>query len=208
MYGIILEKKGLRMLRKWLYTIVLLLVGALGLNAQEHVEKPDTFTVKPKPLQGIEAPVFSNTLTPYFFSPRPDRFETKEERAARINLETFHRVMSSVRMNLQSFTPPARRQFITSPYQSPLGTVPVMNATNPFIYARTPGMAPYAYPYSPDAFPQSIRVEFDFTSGTYRQVMVKWDDLEKSMARSFGGPYRNEPIPRMRFTSTDDLILY
>ena len=46
-----------------------------------------------------------------------------------------------------------------------------------------------------------------FSSGTYKQVMVKWEELERSMARSHGGPYRLEPVPRMRFNNYGDHLV-
>lgn len=203
--------------KKWLYTIVVLLVSAISMHAQEHVEKTDTVSIKPKPFPVIVSPLFSNTWKAYYLSPDPVEMESKEQRAARINQETFYRVMASVNQNLNWYRPPALSNtemallfvaglFLTSPYKFQPGTVPLMNASNPFMFAVTPGGAPYVYPYSSDTFPQCIRTEYDFKSGTYQQVMVKWDDVEESMTRSFGGPYRNDPVPRMQFLSTDKLI--
>ena len=197
------------MKQKWIYTLVLLMAGAMGLHAQEYVDKADTVVIKPRPLPLMGVP---SLLQPYQFSLAPDPFETKEQRAARINQQTYDRVMTSVNQNLNWFKPPHLTQlqmallfvgglFLTSPYKFQPGTVPLMNASNPFIYARTPGMAPYELRYSPEAFPQCIRTEFDFTSGTYRQVMVQWNEVEKSMVRSYGGPYRNDPVPKMQFSS-------
>ena len=204
------------MKRKWLYTLVLLMVSAIGLKAQEHVEKVDTTVIKPNPL--ISAPILSGSGLPFFPIPAFDEPESKEEMAARINRETYLRVMASVNQDLSPFRPPHLSNtqktllfigglFLNSPYKFRPGTVPVMNASNPFMYAVTPGMAPFEHPYSPDKFPQCIRTELDFTSGTYRQVMIKWDEVEKSMARSFGGPYRLEPVPRMRFNNSLDNIV-
>ena len=142
---------------------------------------------------------------PSFLSPDP--FETKEQRAARINAMTSASLMSSLNYNLSWYRPPhlsegakwalfAGSLFLSNPYAFPKGTVPMMNTSNPFIYAYTPGWAPYDHPYSPDLFPQSIRLEFDFTTGTYKQVMVKWDDLQKNMANSFSNSYpQYAPIP-------------
>lgn len=197
------------MKQKWIYTLVLLMAGAMGLHAQEYVDKADTVVIKPRPLPLMGVP---SLLQPYQFSLAPDPFETKEQRAARINQQTYDRVMTSVNQNLNWFKPPHLTQlqmallfvgglFLTSPYKFQPGTVPLMNASNPFVYARTPGMAPYEHRYSTDAFPQCIRTDFDFRSGTYQQVMVKWEEVEKSMARSYGGPYRNEPVPNMHFSS-------
>lgn len=197
------------MKQKWIYTLVLLMAGAMGLHAQEYVDKADTVVIKPRPLPLMGVP---SLLQPYQFSLAPDPFETKEQRAARINQQTYDRVMTSVNQNLNWFKPPHLTQlqmalllvgglFLTSPYKFQPGTVPLMNASNPFVYARTPGMAPYEHRYSSDAFPQCIRTDFDFRSGTYQQVMIKWEEVEKSMARSYGGPYRNEPVPYMHFSS-------
>ena len=195
--------------KKWLYTFILLLVNAIGLSAQEYVGKADTVTIKPRP---VAPSLFYNDLQPYYLLPLPDARESKEQRAARINQETYYRLLASVDHNLSWHRPPALSNtekallmvagfFLNSPYKFKPGTVPLMNASNPFVYAVTPGCAPIFHPYNTDAFPQCIRTEYDFKSGTYQQVMIQWDEVEKSMARSFGGPYRNEPVPRMQFSS-------
>ena len=190
------------MSRKWIYSLVLLLAGAMGLQAQEYRDKADSISLRPKPL--TQTPLFSPPWNPVLILPTLDASETKEQRAARINQETFERVMTSVRHNLSWFQPPVH-QFLSGPYSFQPGTVPVMSASNPFIYAYTPGGAPVVHPYSSDAFPTCIRLDYDFKSGTYKEVMIPWDEIEKSMARSFGGPYRLEPVPRMQFHSTDKL---
>lgn len=202
--------------KKWFHTVVLLLMGSIGLYAQEHVEKADTISMKPKPFPIVTSPLFPNAFNPLYM-PIDVAAESEEQRAARINRETFVRVMASARQNLDVYRLPRLSNaemtllfiaglFLNSPYKFQPGTIPVMSASNPFIFAVEPGGAPYVYTYSPEAFPQSIRTEYDFKSGTYQQVMVKWEDLERSMSRSFGGPYRTDPIPRMRFHSTDSLI--
>lgn len=200
---------------KGLYTFVLLMVSAIGLNAQEKV---DTLAIRPKPVPVTVSPIFQNSMVPFFPVLSTERPESKEERAARINLETYRRVMESVNQSLTPYIPPhlsnAQKAllfigslFLSSPYKFPPGTVPVMNGSNPYMYAVTPGMAPYEHPYSPEAFPQCIRTELDFSTGTYRQVMVKWDEFEKNNARSFGGPYRLEPVPKFRYNNSMDYII-
>ena len=201
------------MYKKWFYTVVLLMAAAIGLHAQEHV---DTVTIKPKPITSLS--LFSGTWQPVFPSLGGTAEESKEERAARINRETYTRVMASVQQNL-SWHQPAKLSkaemallfvgglFLNSPYKFRPGTVPLMNASNPFVYAVTPGKAPFEHPYSTDKFPQCIRTELDFSSGTYKQVMVKWEELERSMAKSYGGPYRLEPVPRMRFNNYGDYLV-
>lgn len=203
--------------RKWLYTVILLVVSTIGLHAQVHVEKSDTVSMKPRPVPIITSPLFSDAWHSVYFSTGVGVVESKEQQAARINQETFYRVMTSVNHYLDGYRPPVLSDtekallfvagfFLTSPYKFQPGTVPLMSASNPFIYAVTSGGAPSIYPYSPGAFPQCIRSEYDFRSGTYQQVMVKWDELESSMSRSFGGHYRNESVPRMQFLSTDKLL--
>ena len=192
---------------------LLLLAGSLRLHAQDHpvsvldgpVIKTDTVRRKPQlpPLMGYT--MFPTVQTPSFLSPEP--FETKEQRAARINAMTSASLMSSLNYNLSWYRPPHLSEgakwalfigslFLSNPYKYPQGAIPMMSTSNPFIYAYTPGWAPYEHPYSPDVFPQSIRLEFDFTTGTYKQVMVKWDDLQKSMANNFSGfGQQYAPIP-------------
>ena len=192
---------------------LLMLAASLSLHAQDHpvsaldgpVIKTDTVKRKPQLLPMMGYPVFSMVQMPSFLSPDP--FETKEQRAARINAMTSASLMSSLNYNLSWYRPPhlsegakwalfAGSLFLSNPYAFPKGAVPMMNTSNPFIYAYTPGWAPYEHLYTPDLFPQSIRLEFDFTTGTYKQVMVKWDDLQKNMANSFGNSYQQyAPIP-------------
>jgi hypothetical protein len=204
------------MKQKWLYTVVLLMVCTIGLHAQEHVEKVDTTVIKPQPL--ISTPAFAPMGLPFFPVITFEQPESKEEQAVRINRETYQRVMTSVNQYLSPYRPAHLTEaqktllfigglFLNSPYKFRPGTVPLMNASNPFVYAVTPGMAPFEHPYSPDKIPQCIRTELDFSSGTYKQVMIKWSEVEKSMVRSYGGPYRLEPVPRMRFNNYGDHLV-
>ena len=166
------------MKKKGLYTVVLLLVSAIGLHAQEHV---DTTVIRPHPAQ-MNVPL--ELVLPVIPLPALEQPESKEEQAARINKETYLRVMASVNQSLAPLKPPHLSNtqkalllvgslFLTSPYKFRDGTVPVMNASNPNMFLVTPGKAPYDHPYSPEAFPQCIKTEFDFATGTYKQVMVK-----------------------------------
>ena len=192
---------------------LLLLAGSLSLHAQDHpvsvldgpVIKTDTVRRKPQLLPLMGYPVFSMAQMPSFLSMEP--FEAKEQRAARMNAMASASLMSSLNYNLSWYRPPhlsesakwalfAGSLFLSNPFAFPKGAVPMMSTSNPFIYAYTPGWAPYDHPYSPDFFPQSIRVDFDFTTGTYKQVMVKWDDLQNSLANNFGGfGQQYSPIP-------------
>lgn len=192
---------------------LLFLTGSFSLHAQDHpvtaldgpIVRTDSTKRKAQTLPLWGLPAFSTIQMPSFLTPDP--FETKEQRAARINARTSASLMTSVDYNLSWYRPPqltdaqktllfAGTLFLTSPYSFPQGAVPVMNASNPFIHAYTPGWAPYGHPYSPSLFPQSIRVELDFNTGTYKQVIVQWEDVQKSMARSFGDiGQQYAPIP-------------
>lgn len=211
-HGTILDYDNHDMGKRWFYMVILLMAGAIGLHAQERV---DTVILKPKPL--ITSSLFSGSWQPIFPSPEGMPSESKEQRVARINQEIYERVMASVEQNLSWHRPAKLSQvemallfvgglFLNSPYKFRPGTVPLMNASNPFIYAVTPGQAPYIYPYTPDKFPQCISTEYDFRTGTYQQVMIKWNEVERSMARSYGGPYRNDPVPKMKFRSDEWMI--
>lgn len=196
-----------------------LLVGAVGLHAQDG---RDSLMVQPmaNPFNGITvlSPVSFSSMEPMFPSLYPVAYESKEERAVRINRETFLRTMEALNRDLAPYRPPhyspamklllqAGKKFLSNPYALPKDAVPVMNASNPFIYVITPGMKPYEHLYSSDRFPQAIRSEFDFATGQYRMVMVPWDEFQQNLARSMGGsPVRMEPIPKMRLSSADDIL--
>ena len=211
--ALFLSRRRSCMRGRLLIVSLLLLAGSLNLQAQDHpvsvldgpVIKTDTVRRKPQLLPLMGYPVFSMVQMPSFLS--MDLFETKEQRAARMNAMASASLMSSLNYNLSGYRPPhlsesakwavfAGSLFLSNPFAFPKGAVPMMNTSDPFIYAYTPGWAPYEHPYSPEFFPQSIRVEFDFTTGTYKQVMVKWDDLQKSLADNFGGfGQQYAPIP-------------
>lgn len=97
----------------------------MGLQAQEYRDKADSISLRPKPL--TQTPLFSPPWNPVLILPTLDASETKEQRAARINQETFERMMTSVRYNLSWFQPPVH-QFLSGPYSFQPGTVPVMRS--------------------------------------------------------------------------------
>ena len=170
--------------------LLFLFAGSQGMTAQDYsvtvpdgpVVRPDTLSIKPQPLFFLSVPSFQPVRQPdRLFAPYG--VETKEQRAARINAQIYSAVTASVDNNLIWYRPPhltkpwkqilgAARMFLSNPNGFPEGCVPLMNASFPFIYAKTPGMAPYDHPYSPDKFPQCIKSEYDFATGTYKQVMV------------------------------------
>ena len=208
--------------RKWLLILLLLAAGARGLQAQDYpvslldgpAVKADSLKTKPEWLPVPVNPVFPRVGMPDRLSPLPNAFESKAERAARISALTANSVQKSVDYNLRWSRPPHLSQaartamfvaglFLSNPYGFAPGYVPLMNPSFPFITAYTPGMAPYDNPYSPDRIPQCIRLEYDAATGTYKQVMVPWTDVQASLGRSFGSAYRNDPVPNIPVTPVD-----
>lgn len=185
-----------------LSAILFIVAGAQGMKAQDYsatipdgpAVRPDSLSLKPLPSFHLSIPSFMPLQHPnLLFSPLG--IETKEQRAARINEQTFTSVMESVDKYLLWYRPPkltkpwkqilgAARLFLSNPYGFPEGCVPLMNASFPFIYAKTPGMAPYDNPYTSDQFPKCIESEYDAATGTYKQVMVDWSEVQSKLSKN------------------------
>lgn len=185
-----------------LSAILFIVAGAQGMKAQDYsatipdgpAVRPDSLSLKPLPSFHLSIPSFMPLQHPnLLFSPLG--IETKEQRAARINEQTFTSVMESVDKYLLWYRPPkltkpwkqilgAAKLFLSNPYGFPEGCVPLMNASFPFIYAKTPGMAPYDNPYTSDHFPKCIESEYDAATGTYKQVMVDWSEVQSKLSKS------------------------
>ncbi len=206
--------------RRFLSTVVLLFAGALLLRAQDHptnvldgpVMTVDSLQRRPELLPPLGGPAFPGIQMPSILTPQG--YESKEQRAARINQQTRNSVLRSADHNLSWYRPPKlskemrvilsiARLFLSNPYAFPEHAVPLMNHSFPFIYAIEPGMAPYDNPYSPDRIPQTIRMEYDFATGTYKQVMIPWSEYEAKMSRSFGGAYKPEAVPKIAVTPVE-----
>ncbi len=214
------------MSRRILVTIVALAVGMMRLGAQDvrildgpALEVEDSLNVRPKPFPTLLNPIpgpMIRTFSPLFAPLNP--FETKEQRAARINARTFYAVQQSVDRNLVWYRMPhytkeeqallfLLKLFLSAPFGYREGYTHLMNHSNPFIYAKTPGMAPYDNPYSPEYFPQTIKTEYDFATGTYKTVMVDWEDFQKSLLVNPGGnSFGNAPIPQVVVTPGDRIV--
>ena len=181
----------------------LLLAGAFQLRAQDnHVSTPDGSSLKidslsapPKLIFIPSYPGFPGVTMPSLLSPDPLLFETKEQRAARLNALAYGNVMTSAGHYLTLDRPliltkksriiyRSLRLFLSSPYKVPDGCVPLMNSSFPFIFAAVPGKKPSENTYSPDYFPQCIKTEYDFATGTYKQVPVRWSEYQKKLSTS------------------------
>lgn len=148
----------------------------------------------------------------------PIGFESREERAARINAATGANVLHAVSINLNLYQPPhystaalwafaIARLFLTNPFGFADGTVPMMSTSNPFVFAKTPGWAPYENPYSPDKIPQTIRTEYDFATGTYKTVARPWSEVQLDLSRGTSASFNNTPIPRVHMNATERQIM-
>ena len=185
-----------------LSAILFIVAGAQGMKAQDYTAtipdgpavRPDSLSLKPLPSFHLSIPSFMPLQHPnLLFSPLG--IETKEQRAARINEQTFTSVMESVDKYLLWYRPPkltkpwkqilgAAKLFLGNPYGFPEGCVPLMNASFPFIYAKTPGMVPYDNPYTSDQFPKCIESKYDAATGTYKQIMVDWSEVQSKLSKS------------------------
>jgi hypothetical protein len=212
------------MLRPILFILLLLAAGALALRAQDYpatpidgpVVKADSLRQKPgfSPLMGYS--IYARIRMQGVLA--PIGFESREERAARINAATSASVLRSVSMNLDLYRPPhysreeilalkILRLFLSNPFGFPEGTVPMMSTSNPFVYAKTPGWAPYENPYSPDKIPQTVRTEYDFATGTYKLIPRPWSEVQMDLSRSTSAPFNNAPLPRFYTNATERRIM-
>lgn len=210
---------------KSLLSALLLAFAACNLGAQNipvsvpdgPVVETDSLKAKPVPFPMAAFPFAQAVRMPEFLFPGENAmFETKEQRAAKINELTRSLVMLSLNQvlywcKMPEYTPEmsyamyAGSFFLTDQYAFPRGCVPLMNHSFQFIYAKTPGMAPYEQMYSPELFPQCIKSEFDISTGTYKQVMVDWSEFQKNMkiASEFKGSFNTAPVPKIAVTPVE-----
>ena len=205
-------------------SLLLAAVGTLSLRAQDYPATPiDGPSVKADSLR--QKPEFS-PLMGYSIYNRirrqgvlaPIGFESREERAARINAATSANVLRTMGKNLDLYRPPhysreevlalkILRLFLSNPFGFAEGTVPMMSTSNPFVYAKTPGWAPYENPYSPDKIPQTIRTEYDFATGTYKTVARPWSEVQMDLSRGSSASFNNAPLPRVYMSATERQIM-
>lgn len=213
--------------RKLLLIILLLTAGFFRLRAQDipvsvldgPILKVDTLSKKlPLDFPLITDPIEPSIRMPDYLS-LPSEFETKEQRAAKANTRAARGVKSSVDENLKWYKPPVLssaqkalltvgRLFLTNPNGFQKGTVPMLNSSFPYIFAVTPGGAPCESPYTPDRFPQAVKMEYDMATGTYKPVMVDWKQYQKDLKKAgFNAPlYDNAPIPKVPLAPGDRVV--
>ena len=189
--------------RKLLLIILLLTAGFFRLRAQDipvsvldgPLLKVDTLSKK----LPLDFPLITDPIEPAIRMPDylslPSEFETKEQRAARSNTRAARDVKSSVDENLKWYKPPkltptqkalfaVGKMILTNPNGFQKGTVPMSNSSFPYIFAVTPGGAPCESPYTPDNFPQAVKMEYDMASGTYKPVLVDWRQYQKDLKKA------------------------
>lgn len=205
-------------------SLLLAAVGTLSLRAQDYPATPiDGPSVK---ADSLRQKLDYSPLMGYSIYNRirrqgvlaPIGFESREERAARINAATSANVLRTMGKNLDLYRPPhfsreeilalkILRLFLSNPFGFAEGTVPMMSTSNPFVYAKTPGWAPYENPYSPDKIPQTIRTEYDFATGTYKTVARPWSEVQLDLSRGTSASFNNTPIPRVYMNATERQIM-
>ena len=66
-------------------------------------------------------------------------------------------------------------------------------------------MAPYDYPYSPDKIPQCVKLEYDFATGTYKQVMADLPEFQGKTWNMSAAP-SNQPVPNIPVTPVERMM--
>lgn len=150
-------------------------------------------------------PAFSAPRLPSLL--RPDLPVSREDRAMAGDFAVHSEVMKSVAAYLRQvplfeITATGARPRFGNPFAIPYGHVPMGNSSNPFVTAMTPGWQPEPYKYSPESIPQCIRLEYDFASGTWKQVMVDWEEYTEQMS-GFSENLQTEPVPAVPVTPVE-----
>ena len=202
-------------------TMLFLLLATAALCKAQNIET-DTLSTRATPRS--TTPVFMDApaMPQMLALPKESfEFETKEQRAARINFAIQQSVMESVDGNLAGYRPPvipkewkpfvivgafAANMLLTNPFSIPFGYYPMTSYSNPLTIAKIPGMAPFERSYSPEAFPQAVRAEYDPLTGKHKQVMVDWSEYQNSLSRSMGEMHIYESVPQIPVTATERMM--
>lgn len=67
--------------------------------------------------------------------------------------------------------------FLSAPLSIPYG-YRGFNPSFPYALYMVPAGQPVPNMYGPDMIPQTIRSEFDMATGTYKQVMIPWEEVQ------------------------------
>lgn len=191
--------------------IILLFAGAAALRAQDYSVTPidgptvkaDTVSNKPTFLPLPFDPTAANQ--PIVNPLEIPRFETPYQRAARLATMAKNRILLMYNRNLESLRFQVYGPFLRL---APQGFVR-LQGSNPMILGREPGKYPYDNPYSPENFPQTIRSEYDFATGTYKLVPIKWEEYLLNESFRFNpANFNNAPIPQVKLTPGDQIMAH
>lgn len=135
---------------------------------------------------------------------------TQEERAIAVNFAVHAAVTASVAESMKAvpmvdIIATTGWMPFANPFAIPYGYVPLGNSSNPFMIAKIPGWNPEPDKYSPEAIPQCIKLEYDFATGTYRQVMVSWEEYTRQMAK-FPANIQTDPVPAIPVTPVERVM--
>lgn len=180
------------MIRLFFLAVFLTFLCSICLHAQEH----DTLSLDNKeylndsmPVRHIFAPSFLAPLYPGMnypmtFTARPNDM-IKRQQAARIS--ALRSIDQSLYWSkpLKSSSPLFKalrimNLFLSNPFNVPAGYI-TLHPSTPFLIIKVPGMAPYEYQYSSDKFPKFVETEYDFSTGSYKQVMVNRLEVEEKV---------------------------
>ena len=202
---------------KKLITIIIVLLTAQILSAQEDVFK-DSLKMSPAAELLMDMPLAVPGID-FRLDDRIEGPESPEELATRMNLMAQANLKASVINNLDFYKVKRlprsleiailiARLFLSAPNAVPYGYYPMLSTSNPFVIARIPGMAPEpnADRYSPSYFPQAVMAEFDYSSGTYIQKAVDWNEYLNKV--SFRQPdfQSTASVPKVAVTPVERYI--
>lgn len=153
--------------------------------------------------------------------------EAKEEKAARINRNTYLSIIESVDQHLEPYrmstlyeniskewataiytTTILARLFLSPQFSVPYGYVPIDYSTH-FLYAKIPGWAPDPYEgmYSSGVVAKSVESEFDLATGKYKPVMVDWKVYEaRRVELDFHADIEVKPVPVQHFNTFENQL--
>lgn len=132
---------------------------------------------------------------------------SREDRTIAVNFAVHAALTASVAESMKAvplvdITATTGWMPFANPFAIAYGYVPLGNSSNPFIVAKIPGWNPEPDKYSPESIPQCIKLEYDFATGTYRQVMVSWEEYTRQMAK-FPANIRTDPVPAVPVTPVE-----
>lgn len=188
----------------------LFLASAALLRAQDYSATPiDGPVVKNDSLKRLPSFV-PQLITPPASANQPifkpmdiPKYESREQRALKTAERVRAQMMPSLIRNMEWL-----RAITTAPFlrPTPRGYVP-LQSSNPNIMAKEPGFYPYDNSASPVNIPQTIRMEYDMATGTYKAVPINWGEYKQyEFNRINPANFNNAPVPQVNLTPGDQIM--